>query len=600
MTVFNLISYQRLRNLSAVTYVMGFTIVCFFGYFISGKQLDEQLQRERALVEDTLSSSLTYYQFVPSLLKQSGSVLSVLINPTEANISAINLEFERLNNELGSDVIYLLDDQGVTVASSNHKQPDSFVSDDYSFRPYYREAINTGAGHYLALGIRSGKRGYFFSSSVTHNGKSIGVIVIKISLNHIEEIWQKSGIEFLVFDRDGIVFFSSRSDWLYKSLLDHSVEKLRALNDTQRYGPNELKVVAKTTSNDLNTVNEIFLGSGEVKKHWQINQTFMPSWDLNVATLVPFANRYLSIVWYLFTYTVLFLLLHMYWLYLDKKRELRVHLQDMNRRLENQVNELTQDLQVRNQQLQESAIEQEHAHKALQQAQAELVQTAKLAVLGEFSAGLHHELTQPLQALRSYANNSLRMMELKKTRLLEETLRDIVSVTDSMVKIVQQFRIFARRSQPESRPCGLSEIISAALSIVRPELEKKSVKLINQTTDSLVFCEPVLIEQVIVNLISNAVHALNATESPKISLSNYESDGYLWLEVCDNGPGVDANILENLFEPFFTTRDSGLGLGLAIAKRIVESQGGSIKADLIEQGGLRLVISLPIHTKQNH
>lgn len=594
--MFELVNRKRFKKLALVFYLTGLVGFIVVGYLYGEQKLNQRLEVERHLIEETLGTTLEYYLFVPSLLSDSEEILNVYRNPSSKTPEEINKLLLKTNTELGSDVIYLLDTNGVTIASSNYLQSDSFVGGDYSFRPYFKDAIAGNTGQYLALGAQSGKRGYFFSAPVQHNGEILGVVTVKVLLNQIEEIWQDSGIEFLVYDADGIVFFSSRSDWLYKSIVSHSVDELNRLVATRRYGSEKVQVVANSPSITFNEFDEIRLSSTQTHNTvWRLSYKYLDNWGLNIATLVPASKRYYTVFLSVLGYTLLSLLLYIFWLYQEKKLQLRHHLEDMNRQLELKVNELTGDLQLRNQQLQQSALEQKYAHQALQQAQEELIQTAKMAMLGEFSASLHHELTQPLQAIKSYANNSVRMLELSKTESLKNTLAEINSVVDSMVKIVQQFRIFARRSQPEKRPCQLQEIISGVMSIVSPELESKSIRCVNRCNDRTVFCEPVLVEQVIVNLISNAVHALENTDQPKVVIDSEEHEGYIALIVCDNGPGVDEDTLPNLFEPFFTTRKTGLGLGLAIAKRIVESQGGSISATKGVRGGMKFSVSLPLH-----
>lgn len=593
LTLFN---RKRFKELALISYLSGLVICITIGYFHGEQKLNQRLQIERHLIEETLVTTLDYYRFIPALLSNSEVILDIYRDLKNFDLAEINDHLLKTNTDLGSDVIYLLDTRGVTIASSNYAQSDSFVGGDFSFRPYFKEALAGRVGQYLALGAESGKRGYFFSAPVVQNGEVLGVVAVKVLLNQIEEIWQDSGIEFLVYDSDGIVFFSSRSDWLYKSVLEHSQQELERLVATRRYGSEQVEVVARNESTTLKEFDDIRLsvdGRGSVL--WRLSYQSLDAWQLHVATLVPASKRYYSVFTYILIYSFLSLLLYIFLLYQEKKIQLREHLEDMNRQLECKVNELTADLQLRNQQLQESALEQQYAHQALQQAQEELIQTAKLAMLGEFSASLHHELTQPLQAIKSYTDNSVRMLERNKTQNLKTTLDEINSVVDSMVKIVQQFRIFARRSQPEKRPCRLQEIISGAMSIVTPELEVKGIRILKKLDDCSIFCEPVLIEQVIVNLISNAVHALENTDNPEIIVENVERDGFMCLTVIDNGPGVDDDALATLFEPFFTTRKTGLGLGLSIAKRIVESQGGSISAVAREHSGMEFSVSLPLH-----
>ncbi len=609
---------RQLRGLFLL-YVFGLLPALMLAHWITERELVQQLQDERRLIEKSLHSTLNFFQFIPELMNQSELFRLTLQQPKPANIERLNRYLDATNQQIESDAIYLMNTRGITLASSNFNQPHSFVGDDFSFRPYFNDAMQGERGSYLALGVKSGQRGYYFSAPIYSETPSIkprvaesglvepgkmGVLVVKVSLNFIEDVWRRSDSEFLVYDEDGVVFFSSRADWLYRSLFALSSETRQRLQQSKRYGQQRLESISLQDKAEPEAIKHIRLRNPNTSvdetdyPSWYISVNAIDHWGLNVATLTPTGKSYQGLISYAVGYTLFVLLCWFYWLYRTKHQELQQHLASMNSRLEEQVNALTADLRQSNSQLQESVDHHKKALSELEQTQAELIQAAKLAVLGEFSAGLHHELAQPLQALQTYAENSLRMLQRDKTEMLGDNLQEIVAVTQTMSTIAQQFKVFARRHEPEPRPVRLAEIIHGALSIVRPKLDEQNCELLDETLDCTIFCEPILIEQVLVNLISNAMHALSGSESGEIILSTQIQPSSLLLHVADDGPGVESKVLHHLFEPFFTTRKSGLGLGLAIVRRIVESQDGNISvAPRITGNGLVFTVSLPLFSQ---
>ena len=218
-----------------------------------------------------------------------------------------------------------------------------------------------------------------------------------------------------------------------------------------------------------------------------------------------------------------------------------------------------------------------------------MIHAAKLAVLGQMSAGINHELNQPLAAIRSYTDNG--KLFLQKGRLEDAmwNLEQIGELTERMAQIGAQLKLFARKSGGQIVAVPLHGVVDGALEILRPSLRKAEIKLaININPDNLeVKANHVMLQQVLVNLLSNAIQALEGQEEKKISVDCRGDKDRVAIAVQDNGPGIPEENLQNIFEPFFTTKKSGqgLGLGLTISDRIIRDFGGQISPRPMQEWG---------------
>lgn len=266
-----------------------------------------------------------------------------------------------------------------------------------------------------------------------------------------------------------------------------------------------------------------------------------------------------------------------------ERKKYEQHLQESRDELEARVKERTQDLTLINEKLTTEIIE----HK---QTQDELVQAGKLAVLGQLSAGINHELNQPLTAIRSYAENSKQFINHGDLTTAQTNLDDIAQLTEHMSKIISPLKVFSRKSAGQPEPVNLKLIQDGATSIINPHLEENAVELIwpDNLLKKYVIGDVVRLEQVIVNLLSNAIDAMADCANKQIEISLSEEKDTIHLMFRDNGPGIPEAEIHRVFEPFFTTKSlkqQGLGLGLSISQRITESLGGEIKVANHADGG---------------
>ncbi|MCP4411200.1 MAG: sensor histidine kinase [Gammaproteobacteria bacterium] len=576
-------------------YLLLLIVVAYIGAYSAERKKDTELNFELMKLAQRLQNTLQDYKSVPQMLQKSEALLTALRSPTVHSISTANEQLHQINNTLKADVSYLMTTDGLTIASSNYQTKGSFVGKNFSFRPYFKQAIAGIDSTYFALGSTSGKRGYYFASPLSDQKNNIGVIVVKVSLAFIEDMWKTPEFDYVISDSDGVIFVSSNVSWLYKTMYKLPLKQRNKIQQSLRYGDALLEPISQYGSMKELYESPITLFDNAGKQSWIVHSLQMPEWGWHIYSMEQHLAIWPEVMLYIVIYTLIMLLLYVIYLYRTKRSELQLHLKEMNIRLESRVHELTGDQQRTNSELQELVDHYRQTQTELQNIQTQLIQTTKLAVLGEFSAGLHHELAQPLQALQSYSSNCRKMLTLGKTDKLHQNLLDINEICKTMTDIIAKIKIFARRTNPEPRPTSLHEIITATLTIVRPKFEDMAINFEDLTSDVNIFCEPVLVEQVLVNLLNNALQALENTDNPLVRMTSTVKGDYLNLSVEDNGPMLTEEQITQIFDPFYTTKASGLGLGLTISQRIIESQNGKLSVKITKGGGLTFTIQLCLY-----
>jgi two-component system C4-dicarboxylate transport sensor histidine kinase DctB len=288
-----------------------------------------------------------------------------------------------------------------------------------------------------------------------------------------------------------------------------------------------------------------------------------------------------------------------------QKHGARVLLERANAELEKNVASRTSDLTDANLRLRKEIAERERAEQTLRDAQGELVHTAKMAILGQLATGITHELTQPLGAIRTLSGNASEFLRRGDLHALEGNLGIIARMADQMGGIIQPLKGFARKSRPVPERVDVAHAVSNALFLYESRLRHESAEILNRCTPGKVhaWCDANRLEQVLINLIGNAIDAMESSAHKQLTLDamvEFDADREdlperVRIEVLDTGIGLDEETRRHLFEPFFTTKPSGvgLGLGLAISRDIVREFRGDIEAFDRPAGGARFCLYLP-------
>ncbi len=577
-----------------------------------GLELRTADELRRTVLE--LEGVLARYAPIPRMLALDPRLRQLLSDPTNRAMQAhINRFLESTAHVIDASDIYLLDAEGTTLAASNWNLPRSFIGQNYSFRPYFTEAMSGRAGRYFALGIASGQRGYYFSWPVSEGDDIVGVVVVKIPLEGIEARWQTpygSGDRVVrVVDDYGVVVLSTRAEWRLRATRPLSDAEKAELKAERRYPVDRLERLAMITlplPDGLDTARTqlVALPGGGRNQRWLMQTADMPvaGWQVQVLQPLSAARREISsAVWFTLTLVLTIVLLGL--LLLERYRRARV-LEQARNDLEKRVAERTADLTRTNLQLREEIDERHRAEAALRQAQEELIQTAKLAVLGQLSAGINHEINQPLTAIRNYAQNALRFQARGEAEMVRSNLEEILALSDHISRIVAQLKVFARKSDGTLAPVPVRGAVEAALRIVEPQCHSLglAVTVAGLEDSDYVMGDLVRLEQILVNLLTNALQAVSGRSSGAVWLDVARTRDQVCLRVRDNGEGIEPGKEELIFEPFYTTKgvSQGLGLGLAISRRIAESMQGSLRAFNNPDGGACFELCLKRFDTEGH
>ncbi len=590
-----------LRQFVFITSLIGLIGLGLTHYYASQKQQD-QWQQKMHLYADQISEQLALelekFKQVPSLLSQDPRVADFI---EDQDHNALNKLLLTWAEKSLADTIYVHDTEGTVLASSNFRQADSFVGRNYAFRPYFHQALTQPSAHFVALGLRSKKRGYFFSAPLyqaeqyqsKEHRKLVGVITVKVSLEELEKTLAPEQSQYLVLDNNHIAFLSSQPEWLYQGLVPLSQSQKQTLLATKQYGTEEPEQnpTLNLNGNEPSQFNQIFA----LSQHFALLGA-PNSKGFQVLVVKPKRDYLLSIAQVDVIFVLIFVgltLLAKLWLntFYTKRA-----LADLNRDLEHKVEQRTQHLNQSNQELQRTICQYERSQIELKQTQQELTQATKLALLGELSASISHEINQPLAALRTYAENSRLLLAKAHYDLVRDNLDQMIELNTTISQVITRLKVFSRDSamQHDHDRANLHDCVQSACAILSSKLIKQGVtlKLPSISESLLLKVHPVELNQVLMNLIHNAAQAMHQQSNPIIGIEVTEGENDCLIAVIDNGPGMAVDSLPRLFDPFFTTKPEGLGLGLTISKRIIEQCHGELTAHITQQGGMRFDIRL--------
>lgn len=289
---------------------------------------------------------------------------------------------------------------------------------------------------------------------------------------------------------------------------------------------------------------------------------------------------------------------------LEERDAARAALERANQELETKVEARNAELRAINRDLEAEIAERTQAVQQLKAMQAELIRTENLAVIGQLSAGLAHELNQPLAALATLSENAVRFLERGDGETVRFNLDRIVHLVARMGALTGRLRSFARRSADEIEPVDLGRSVDNALALLGHRVDGDATRVETRAAAAPVVAAAnvIRVEQILMNLIGNAIDATAGTAAPAVEISWAEEDGRARVRVADNGGGIAPEVAHRIFEPFFTTKThgGGLGLGLAISADIAREFGGALTAANRADGGAVFTLDLPVHAGGAH
>ncbi|MBI1207745.1 MAG: sensor histidine kinase [Azospirillum sp.] len=562
------------------------------------------------LYQSNLVSALEKHQTVPFVLSEETEIKALLRQPDDAAlIDRVNRRLEHVTVTSRASAIYLMDAGGNTLAAGNWNTPTSFIGQNFSYRPYFSDAMAGGVGHYYALGSTSRVPGYYISYPVRSVREVIGVVVVKVGIEELEAAWSHGEERVLVTDSDGIVIISNAPEWRFHTLKPLDSEARARIEASQRYigAPLDALPIVPARAGDHDELAMFQAKSVEANpriasvERYLIQGAPVPGSDWYLTVLRRTGTIRLraasAAVTGGFAATILIFLLFHFWQRrlmwferLETQRRMRVELED-------EVALRTADLTAANRRLKQEIAERRRAEEELRAAQTELVQAAKLAALGEIAAGIAHEINQPLAAIRSFADNAVILLERGRDDATRANLGEIAQLTDRMARITRQLKTFARKASGTLEPVVVADAVEEALALLATRLRAGRVDIVRVWPSGhrlWVIGEVVRLQQVLVNLFRNAVDAMAGRPRRILSIELEEQADRVVMRIRDTGPGIAESELPHLFEPFYTTKglDEGLGLGLSISRGIVRDFGGTLEAANHPGGGALFTLIL--------
>ncbi|MHA7881108.1 MAG: sensor histidine kinase [Saccharospirillum sp.] len=657
----------------------------------------EQAERRLGAYKTSLQATILRHQYLSRILAEDPRLVvplrEIVRHPNTLGLDINHSELlTRINATAGSDEIFVMDRDGHTHWSSNYQSDNSFVGQNYGFRPYFIDAMSGRQGFYYAVGATSGKPGLFFANAIRSGTDILGVIVVKIDLATLEQSWQHSGDRVWVTDRNGIIFLASDEYWHYRSIASISRGVQNQLNTTLQYGPEPIDVMSAADTVLGEQFSAFPSPEGNQLVNFPSEVGFYP-WQMH--WLVPLEQIQQRVRTQQLAMVLVFLVLSGGLLYSRERRRRtsaqwalsrmtqereshqRAIIQNTDAGLLNLdanyrplfINEKARDLFLLNDEdrtatpsallspwspetaglhsvraegvrrngqrfpllytlkpirmgaateyiltvqdvteLTEAQVALQEANEALerrveartadlQRAQAALAQNQKLAALGRMSAAIAHEINQPITALGNYAASSRLLLEHQQTEQVASNLGKIESLLERLSGLSRQLRIFSGKRNTGSEWVSLQGPVRYALDVLRSRLDEHAIECrIAIDEAAQVQANTMMLEQIVVNLMANAIDALTGQADAIIHIRlERDERGGLQLTLDDNGPGMSAEQQAKIFEPFYTTKavGEGVGLGLAISYSLALDMEAQLSVNSEPGQGTRFTLHFP-------
>ncbi|WP_425043800.1 sensor histidine kinase [Primorskyibacter sp. S87] len=530
------------------------------GYRQALGQLALQADADLELASDRLSSQLQVYQELAVLISDHPALRN--LGSPGRRPEARRLLREVADKTAALDVIYA-GANGIVLAAAQ-----AVEGRNVSSSPAFQRAMHGALGSEHGVLPGTGGRAYTYAApAFDAEGKVRGAVIVVADVEDVEQTWRGSTPAVFFTDQGGEVFISNRSELLFWTRPEQSPGLVPV------EGP-ELPFAARTVGG-----HEIWtMGWGPYLPIRGLHMTRdLPVIGMRAEVLRDVAPaRRLAALQAAAVAAICLAFGAMLFLATERRRALA----EANQVLESQVTKRTRALSTTNVRLRQEITEREEAEAALKQAQAELVQAGKLSALGQMSAGISHELNQPLMAIGQFAENGEAFLKRGRVDKAGENLGRISEMAARMARIIRNLRAFARN---ESEPMGkvdVAQVIDAAVELTEARLRAEGVELDWNRPGHPVYAwgGEVRLSQVFVNLINNAADAMDGQAEKRIGIS-LTAGPRLQVAVRDIGPGIADP--EKIFEPFYSTKAvgsaDGMGLGLSISYGLVQSFGGNIR-----------------------
>ncbi|KQV78883.1 ATP-binding protein [Rhizobacter sp. Root1221] len=560
-------------------------VVAYFGHQVALQaglmRLREAAAHRLDMLATGLEADLSRFDYLPALLEVTPVVPDLLESPADHQLrDAANRYLGGVSATAGAEMLFVLDAAGTSLAASDWQEAGTTIGQDLSFRPYVIDAVQQGRGRFYGVGITSRRPGYYLSYALRRGNLLRGVVAVKVSIEDAERAWRNLPGDVMLIDERGVVILSTRGDLKYRPVAPLQDSQRAEVQRSRPYGEATLEpldwVALKAPANEVHQVvldGRLHLASTRLLQHtpWRLVV-------LDDLAPVQAMARYAAVTASL-AMAVLVLVGVTLW---QRQRAMRhklasqAALQAAHDSLESTVAARTAELRA---------------------AQADLIHASKLAALGQMSAGMVHELNQPLTAMRTLSESAGILLDQDRPEEVRGNLRRIAGLVDRLARLTSQLKTFAHKSDAPVAAVALARCIADAQALVGSELQARDivVEVDVQPPGLSLLADEATMGSLLINLFRNAIDAMQGAPQRMLSIRARASGGRVSLTVCDSGPGIRADILARLFEPFVTSKPAGagLGLGLVISAQLVRGAGGSLQAANRAEGGACFTVDLP-------
>ena len=554
----------------------GFIIAMAIGVIVLTNQLLTERYTEatqsRAEVRMTLYvgnliSELQRNSIVPQLLARDAELIGALKNNEFTASSQRLLSYV---DEIGAASLMLLDSGGLTVAATER----SHIGELHRGDPYFINALRSNVTVFTLFQTETGAYSFVYSRRIDEAGIPLGVLTVEVDLQRLVSGWAGVSDAVFVTDSSGAIVLSTEPRW-------NGLEEGAAL--ARQSAPSAIERAIRATQ-DWTTVSADAYLQGEAVLRQETRVPFQ-GWRMVTFTTYTSIREKVNGVLALEIMGFALLLALVFWVS-SRKATTRLLFSQKE----------SAQLRALNLRLQREIAERERVEKTLQVAEQSLAQSSKLAALGEMSAAVSHELNQPLAAMKTYLAGARLLVQRRRMDEAVSSFQRIDDLIERMGAITRQLKSYARKGADSFAPVDTREAVTSALAMMEPQLRTRDVAITRTlpTEPAMILGDRMRLEQVIINLLRNALDATKGEEDPSVDVLLTVGDT-VRLSVRDNGPGIDN--LDALFEPFYTTKQpgDGVGLGLAISSGIVNELGGRLTAHNAPEGGAVFEVQLPIY-----
>ncbi|MCA8869934.1 MAG: sensor histidine kinase [Rhodobacteraceae bacterium] len=557
------------RLVIAVVITIAILLIWISNLYLTDRFTQETRQRAElraALYAGNLSSELQRTSVVPLLLSRDPVLISAL---NSGDFAATSQRLISIKDEIGAASLVLLDGDGRTVAATDRRE----IGTQHRNAAYFVEALRSADTVFTTEKLETGGLQFSYSRKIQSGNQGIGVIVVEVGLARLEQRWAMAAEAIMIADSENQVILSTEPKWKHQTV----EQALKVEN-----APSAIERAFQATGDWIQTPAEaITQGRAIMREEAKID---FQGWRLIYFTTFASVRERVNGVLALEIMGFAILVALVFYI--------------MSRRAVQQSNVFQREsieLRALNERLSKEIEERERAEANLKVAEQSLAQSSKLAALGEMSAAVSHELNQPLAAMKTYLAGARLLLQRHRPDEALSSFQRIDDLIGRMAAITKQLKSYARKGSEDLVPIDMRDALATGLSMMEPQLNHIKVRISQDIPDEpvMVLGDQIRLEQVVVNLLRNALDANKEMAEREIGLRITGGD-IAKLSVRDNGTGI--NDLEQLFEPFYTTKKpgEGVGLGLAISSGIVTELGGRLIARNGSNGGAVFEIQMPI------